>query len=100
VIVQQLAALVADLPSPRDVGAGTFVGLIILALLTDKLVWGARLTKAEAQRDRWEQIALRALGVARDLTVQAEVTNEVLTRLPDPNADPDPERGGGGRGAD
>lgn len=70
--------------SVRDFSAGSFVALIVVLLLSDRLVWHTRLKKAEAQRDRWEGIALKALGVADKLTVQAEVTNEVLTRLPDP----------------
>lgn len=74
----------SSLPSLGDMGASTIVVLIILLILTDKLVWYTRLRAVEAQRDRWEGIALGALGVAEKLTVQAEVTNEVLTRLPDP----------------
>ena len=72
------------LPSLTDLSAGTFVALIVVLLLSDRLVWHTRLKKIEKERDRWEGIALTALGVADKLTVQAEVTNEVLTRLPDP----------------
>lgn len=72
------------LPSLGDFSAGTFVVLIVLLILSDRLVWHGRLTKVEKQRDRWEGIALTALGVADKMTVQAEVTNEIITRLPDP----------------
>lgn len=69
-----------------DAGLGTIVVLIVLLILTDKLVWHKRLRVMEARVEKWEGIALAALGVADKLTVQAEVTNEVLTRLPDPAA--------------
>ena len=67
-------------------GAGVVGVIVIIGVLviTDKLVWHKRLKAAEARADRWEQIALQLLGVTEKLTVQAEVTNEVLTRLPDP----------------
>lgn len=82
------------LPSLTDLSSGTFVALIILLLLSDRLVWHTRLKKAEQERDRWEGIALKALGVADKLTVHAEVTNEVLTRLPDPMLHEQPQQGG------
>lgn len=70
----------------RDAGLGSIVVLVVLLILTDKLVWHKRLRVLEKRVERWEGIALTALGVADKLTVQAEVTNEVLTRLPDPAA--------------
>lgn len=69
---------------------GTAVLCAVAGLvITDKLIWHTRLRHCEEQRDKWERIALTALGTAEKLTVQAEVTNEVLTRLPDPT-----DRGG------
>lgn len=67
-------------------GGGVVSVIVVMGLLviTDKLVWHKRLKAAEARADRWEQIALTSLGVAEKLTVHAEVSNEVLTRLPDP----------------
>lgn len=64
-------------------------------MLTDRLVWHTRLRKSEqdwqgrlereqADRERWEGIALRALGVAEKMTVHAEVTSEVLSAIPVP----------------
>ena len=69
---------IADLTGPA------VVVLIALLVITDKLVWHTRLDKAEKRAERWESIALRGLGVAEQLTVHAEVTNEVLANLPDP----------------
>lgn len=70
--------------TPRDAGLGSIVLLVVLLILTDKLVWHKRLRESEKRVAKWEGIALTALGVADKLTVHAEVTNEVLTRLPDP----------------
>lgn len=63
--------------------------LVIIAVLviTRRLVWHTDVEKLERDRDKWQQIALQSLGVADKLTVQAEVTNEVLTHLPDPVLD-------------
>lgn len=61
-----------------------------LLVITDKLVWHTRLRRVEAERDRWQGVALKALGIADQLTVHAEVASEVLTRLPDPAKDGEP----------
>lgn len=62
---------------------GMAVGFAML-VITDRLVWHTRLTRAEAQRDRWEQIALDALTTGAQAGVRAaEISNEVLSRLPD-----------------
>lgn len=58
------------------------LSLVAILVITDKLVWHRRLEHERAQRERWEGIALRSLGVAEKLTIQAEVTNDVLTKLP------------------
>jgi len=49
-------------------------------------VWYTDLRKVEVERDYWRDAAVRALGVAKDLTVQGEVTNRVLSKLPDPDS--------------
>ena len=67
-----------------QVGVAAVLGIVALLVITDKLVWHKRLKAAEQRADRWEQIALTSLGVAEKLTVHAEVSNEVFTRLPDP----------------
>lgn len=76
--------------------AGVCVAVAIL-VITDKLIWHKRLTEAkvewsqrlsttEVERDHWRDVALRSLGVSEKMTVQGEVTAEVLTRLPDPGS--------------
>lgn len=60
------------------------LALVALMVITDRLVWHTRLKAAEARADKWEGIALRAVGVAETLTVHGEVANDVLTKLPDP----------------
>lgn len=73
----------------------TIIGYL---MLTDRLVWHTRLRREQqewqgrlereqADRERWEGIALRALGVAEKMTVHAEVTSEVLTAIPVPPTD-------------
>lgn len=65
----------------------TVVGMAValaMLVITDRLVWHTRLTRAEAQRDRWEAIALEALATGAQAGVRAaEISNEVLSRLPD-----------------
>lgn len=70
---------------PLDTLTG-YSSLIVVAVLviTRKLVWHTDLEKAEARSDKWEGIALKALGTAEKLTVQAEVTNAYLDKIPDP----------------
>jgi hypothetical protein len=62
------------------------LALVFLLVITDKLIWHKRLRRAEDERDRWQQTALRALGVADKLTVQGEVTTALVASLPDPAA--------------
>lgn len=67
-----------------DWSATGLLALVMLLVLTDKLIWHKRLQKAEADRDRWQDAALRALGVADKLTIQGEVTTALVAQLPDP----------------
>lgn len=66
------------------IGTTGLLTLVVLLVLTDKLIWHKRLTKVELERDRWQQVALDALGVADKLTVQGEVTTALVAQLPDP----------------
>jgi hypothetical protein len=68
----------ADLSGPAVLSA------LALLAITDKIVWHTRLRRIEAERDHWRDMALRLLGVSETLTVQGEVTNDLLTKLPDP----------------
>lgn len=74
-----------DIPIPLDnlTGYGALI-VVAVMVITRKLVWHADLAKAEARADRWEGIALQALSTAEKLTVQAEVTNSYLKKIPDP----------------
>lgn len=65
-----------------DFGSAAPLVLVAVLVITDKLVWHRRLDAERARGDRWEGIALTSLGVAEKLTVQAEVTNDVLAKLP------------------
>lgn len=74
----------SGLPVGEITGPAALV-LVAVLVITDKLVWHTRLAKAEAARERWERVALEVLDVTGRLTVQAEVTNDVLTAaLPPP----------------
>lgn len=67
-----------------DWSATGLLVLVFLSVLTDRLVWHTRLSKVESDRDRWQKVALEALGVADKLTVQGEVTSALVASLPDP----------------
>lgn len=86
------------------VGLWSAIGYL---MLTDRLVWHTRLrreheewqgrlSREQVDRERWEGIALRALGVAEKMTVHAEVANEVLTAIPTPPASGQPAPEGAG----
>lgn len=70
-----------------DIGTTGLLTLVVLLVLTDKLIWHKRLAKAENERDRWQEVALKSLGVADTLTVQGEVTTALVAQLPDPGKD-------------
>lgn len=84
--------------SAVDIGSTALLGLVVLLLLTDKLIWHKRLENLEKdykerlrecthERDRWQKVALDLLGVASKMTTQGEVAVEVLTRLPEHTAE-------------
>ena len=54
------------------------LSLVAVLVITRRLVWHSDLTRERQRGDKWEGIALRALGVAEKMTVHAEVTSEVL----------------------
>jgi hypothetical protein len=83
------------LPLGQLTGIGV-VSVIAWLVITRKLIWHTDLQaakdegridlgKVEKERDEWKRIALSLLGVTEKLTVQAEVTNEVMSRLPTPD---------------
>lgn len=65
---------------------GGWVGLLwmVRLLFTGRLCSGRELAAVEQQRDKWEGIALRALGVADKTAGVAEVLHDVAAALPDP----------------
>lgn len=62
-------------------GPGVLTG-VALMVITRCLVWFTDLRRAEARADRLEKIVWELLGATKDLTIQAEATNEFLTHLP------------------
>ena len=82
------------IPLGQLTGAGAVL-IVAWLVITRKLVWHTDLEKAEQaadkilgkaerERDEWKNISLSLLGVTEKLTVQAEVTNEVMSRIPTP----------------
>lgn len=69
---------------------GVVSGSIVLVAMfvSDKIVSGKRLRKAEADLLRWQNVALEALAAARVVVPAAEVMHNLVTRLPDPGPDP------------
>jgi len=79
-------------------GAIATLTVVMWLVITEKLVWhkrvaaieagwAERLGKSEERADRWEKTALEALQVAGKLTAQGEVTNAILSKLPDPDSE-------------
>lgn len=59
--------------------------LVAYMVITEKLVWHTRLSRAEARADRWETVALEALSAGAQAGVRAaEVAVDVVQALPDP----------------
>jgi hypothetical protein len=71
----------------KDWAPGTFVALIVLMILTDQMVLKYRLTKVEKQRDKWQELALELLGVAKTQIEANESAVETIDkRLPTPDS--------------
>ncbi len=69
-------------PFENLTGYGAIIVIAVL-VITRKLVWHTDLTKAEERADRWEEIALKALGTAEKLTVTGEIMNKYLEETSD-----------------
>lgn len=83
--------LFSGLPEPIGYGLavvlfGGWVGLLwmVRLLFTGRLCSGRELAAAERRCDKWEGIALRALGVADKTAGAAEALHDVAAALPDP----------------
>lgn len=73
--------------SIKDISLTAFVVSMALLVITDKLVWHKRLSKAEERADKWERIAWEALTTGAQAGVTAaEVAAGVVSALPDPSA--------------
>lgn len=81
--------LIEGIPTGELTGpaAVTLFGVLVI---TRRLRWhkevDRELAKVEKERDEWKEMALSLLGVTEKLTVQAEVTNEVISRADTPPA--------------
>lgn len=72
-----------------DASATALLVLVFVAVLTDRLVWHKRLRACEAERDKWQRIALDSLGITDRVVGHAEVTHELISRLPNPGKKPE-----------
>lgn len=83
---------------PDSLGLGaTFVdywgvvplsGFVVFAYMRDWIVSGSRLRRAEADRDKWESIALEAIRASATAIVPAaETVHKLVSNLPDPGRD-------------
>ena len=72
-----------------NLGAGGLLALTVLLILTDRLVWHKRLRACEADRDEWKRMALESLGITGRVVGHAEVTHELISRLPNPGETPE-----------
>lgn len=69
-------------------GAMATIVFVAWLVITDRLVWHTRLTEERVRAQRWESVALDALRTGTQAGVRAaEVSNEVLSRLPDAAAE-------------
>lgn len=77
--------IISALPAIDRLGAVSVLTLVAFAVITDRLVWHTRLKKTEADRDKWQKIAIEALtGPAQAGVRAAEVAVGVVSALPDP----------------
>lgn len=65
------------------IGAVAILMLGCILVITDKLIWHTRFKRVQERADRWERVALDALGASHVAVRAVEVTNEVLTKLPE-----------------
>lgn len=80
--------LLGLLPMLDRVGAVTTVMFVAFLIITERLIWHKRFDKLQADRDKWQKIALDALmGPAQAGVRAAEVAVGVVSRIPDPEAE-------------
>ena len=64
-------------------GAVGLVGLIVLLILSGRLVPRSVLRSAEADRDLWRDVALKAIGQTDALLPGAQIATEIARALSD-----------------
>lgn len=69
---------------PSDIGVVTLLFSMFGLLVTDTLVTGRRLRRAEARAERLEQKVWTLMETASVAVTAAEVSSEIIRRLPDP----------------
>lgn len=65
-------------------GATALLGIVVMMIITGRLVPRSALLDAQAERDRWRDAALAAMGQNTELMSGARVTRAVLQSLPEP----------------
>jgi hypothetical protein len=72
-------------PALNYIGVVPLCGLLFWAFMREWIVPGSRLRRVEADRARWEKVALEALGVSATVIVPAaETVHALVSKLPDP----------------
>lgn len=74
------------IPALDRIGSVTTLIIIAFLVITEKLIWHKRFDKLQADRDKWQKIAIDALtGPAQAGVRAAEVAATVVSALPDPH---------------
>ncbi len=71
--------------NPSDVGVVTLLFVMFGLLVTDVLVTGKRLKKAESRAERLEEKVWALMETASVAVTAAEVSAEVIRNIPDPS---------------
>lgn len=74
---------------PGEIGVVTILFTLFSLLVTDVLVTGRRLRKAESRSDRLEEKVWALMETAQVAVTAAEVATEVIRNIPDPTRNPD-----------
>lgn len=72
-----------------DIGVVSLLFTMFGLLVTDVLVTGKRLRRAEARAERLEEKVWTLMETASVAVTAAEVASEVIRNLPDPGSHPD-----------
>lgn len=76
---------IAGIPlNPSEVGVISLLFTMFALLVTDVLVTGKRLRKAEARADRLEEKVWALMETASVAVTAAEVASDVIRNIPDP----------------